>query len=243
MAKWFYYSESGKKIEVTGGELKGLAKMGRITPETIVETEDGKTARAGKVKGLTFAEATPTETPPFAEPTDAQNPEPNTTEVAKIGWMSSYNALKTSSQQGSPEAMFFLGYFSLYALGIGFWDIIKNKYSMMNGRARRKELWMFSLWYALIAYVPMFIGFVLLDSGELEVIGGLLVFVGIIFSLALLCPMINLQIRRLHDIGKSGWFWLISFIPYVGGIILLVLMCLDSQRGDNQYGPNPKGEY
>jgi len=54
MANWFYYNENGEKIQVTGDQLKGLAKAGLITPETIVETEEGKTARAGKVKGLTF---------------------------------------------------------------------------------------------------------------------------------------------------------------------------------------------
>ena len=71
MTKWFYYNESSEKIEVTGGQLKGLAKAGMITPETIVETEDGKKARAGKVKGLKFVEAEqpitsmPTESNPF----------------------------------------------------------------------------------------------------------------------------------------------------------------------------------
>jgi len=56
MANWFYYNEQGEKISVTGGQLKGLAKAGLITPDTIVETEEGKTARAGKVKGLAFSE-------------------------------------------------------------------------------------------------------------------------------------------------------------------------------------------
>jgi len=54
MATWYYYNEQGDKIAVTGGQLKGLAKAGQITPETVIETEDGKKARAGKVKGLTF---------------------------------------------------------------------------------------------------------------------------------------------------------------------------------------------
>ena len=63
MANWYYYNESGDKIEVTGGQLKGLAKAGRITPDTIVETEDGKKARAGKVKGLTFAVSESVESP------------------------------------------------------------------------------------------------------------------------------------------------------------------------------------
>jgi hypothetical protein len=59
MSKWFYYNESGEKIEVTGGQLKGLAKAGMITPETIVETEEGKTAPARRVKGLTFVATAP----------------------------------------------------------------------------------------------------------------------------------------------------------------------------------------
>jgi hypothetical protein len=55
MANWYYYNESGDKIEVTGGQLKSLAQQGLIVPETVVETPDGKTGRAGKVKGLAFA--------------------------------------------------------------------------------------------------------------------------------------------------------------------------------------------
>ena len=57
MSKWFYYNEQGEKIEITGGQLKGLAKTGWITPDTIVETAEGKTAPARRVKGLTFLTA------------------------------------------------------------------------------------------------------------------------------------------------------------------------------------------
>ena len=66
MSNWHYYNEKGEKIAVTGGQLKGLAKAGRITPETIVETEDGKTAPARKVKGLTFVAAQPVPMPDIA---------------------------------------------------------------------------------------------------------------------------------------------------------------------------------
>ncbi|MFI3141080.1 MAG: DUF805 domain-containing protein [Clostridia bacterium] len=62
-----------------------------------------------------------------------------------------------------------------------------------------------------------------------------------VFSLVNFIPSLAIVVRRLHDSGKSGWFYLICFIPYVGGIILLVLMCLDSEPGSNQYGANPKG--
>ena len=80
MANWFYYNENGEKVAVTGGQLKGLAKAGVITPDTVVETEEGKTAPARKVKGLTFGEPTQPEmvtsesTTPATVSTDESNP-------------------------------------------------------------------------------------------------------------------------------------------------------------------------
>jgi uncharacterized membrane protein YhaH (DUF805 family) len=67
--------------------------------------------------------------------------------------------------------------------------------------------------------------------------GGIL---GIVFSLAMLVPGIAVTVRRLHDTGRSGWWILISLIPFLGWIVLLVFMVLDSHPGDNEYGPNPK---
>ena len=61
-----------------------------------------------------------------------------------------------------------------------------------------------------------------------------------VFSLGILVPQIAVSVRRLHDIGKSGWFYLIGLIPVIGWIFVLVWFCTDSQPGDNQYGPNPK---
>jgi uncharacterized membrane protein YhaH (DUF805 family) len=55
-------------------------------------------------------------------------------------------------------------------------------------------------------------------------------------------PPHNIGVRRLHDVGKSGWMMLIALIPLVGGIWLLVLMCTDSQSGPNKWGENPKEE-
>ena len=63
----------------------------------------------------------------------------------------------------------------------------------------------------------------------------------IIYSLFIITPTIAVSVRRLHDIGKSGWMILISLIPFVGGIWMLILMIRDSNPGDNEYGPNPKG--
>ena len=66
-------------------------------------------------------------------------------------------------------------------------------------------------------------------------------FLGTIYNLAVLIPGFAVLFRRLHDTGRSGWWWLIAFIPLIGIIVLLVFCCLDSQPGENQYGPNPKG--
>lgn len=61
-----------------------------------------------------------------------------------------------------------------------------------------------------------------------------------IFALATLLPSLAVTVRRLHDIGRTGWWILISLIPLIGTIVLLVFTCTDSEPGDNQYGPNPK---
>lgn len=66
-------------------------------------------------------------------------------------------------------------------------------------------------------------------------------YVYIIYLLFVFIPGFALSVRRLHDVGKTGWFILISFIPLVGLIWLLILFCTDSVPGVNEYGPNPKG--
>jgi uncharacterized membrane protein YhaH (DUF805 family) len=105
-----------------------------------------------------------------------------------------------------------------------------KQYVDFNGRARRTEFWMFALFNVIISAVLS-----LLDNviGTYGVLSGL-------YSLAVLLPGIAVTIRRLHDIGKSGVWILIAFVPVIGWIWLLILMVQDSQAGENQYGPNPK---
>ena len=62
-----------------------------------------------------------------------------------------------------------------------------------------------------------------------------------IYVLAIIVPSLALVVRRLHDTGKSGWFYLITFIPLIGGIWLLIIYCTDSENGANNWGENPKG--
>jgi uncharacterized membrane protein YhaH (DUF805 family) len=111
-------------------------------------------------------------------------------------------------------------------------DVLK-KYAQFEGRASRKEYWMFVLANIIIGFVIGIIeGIVKLSSINL---------LADIYGLAILIPSIAVSVRRLHDIGWSGWWVLLGIIPFIGAIILIVLYCLDSQPGDNKYGPNPKG--
>jgi len=99
---------------------------------------------------------------------------------------------------------------------------------------------MFYLWYMVIIIpITIVLGFMIVMSSEsVMFLMGLL----IIVSIGVLVPTIALSARRLHDISISGWFQLLTFIPYIGGIVLLVLYCLPSKKGTNKYGPNPYGE-
>ena len=62
-----------------------------------------------------------------------------------------------------------------------------------------------------------------------------------IYELAIFLPCLAVTCRRLHDTSRSGWWILMVFLPCIGAIWLLVLMCFDSTPGENVYGPNPKG--
>ena len=114
--------------------------------------------------------------------------------------------------------------------------MVWKRFAEFSGRSRRKEYWMFFLFnmvIGLVLYVP---GIALRESG----IGPIVLGLGGIYGLAALIPGLAVSVRRLHDTNKSGWFLLLALIPIVGGIIILVLMVLDSDPEANKYGPNPK---
>jgi len=108
---------------------------------------------------------------------------------------------------------------------------LKQHYFDFNGRARRKEYWMFTLVNVIITLVL---------SVVLGLISEKLALVANLYSLAVMLPALGVTARRLHDIGKSGWMILISLVPIVGVFYLLYLLCQDSNGGSNEYGANPK---
>jgi uncharacterized membrane protein YhaH (DUF805 family) len=110
-----------------------------------------------------------------------------------------------------------------------------------SGRSRRKEYWYFQLFNSLIFFALAILSasFDWLFFGEGSK-GGVLLFVIILYGIISFVPSLAITIRRLHDVGKSGWWYCIGFVPIVGSIILLVLTILDSEPFANQWGLDPK---
>ena len=110
---------------------------------------------------------------------------------------------------------------------------VLKKYATFSGRARRTEYWMFVLFNIIIGVVLEILALIPKIGILFWVILGL-------YGLALIIPGLAVIFRRLHDTGKSGWYILFNLIPFVGSIIFLVFLCMDSNPGDNAYGPTPK---
>jgi uncharacterized membrane protein YhaH (DUF805 family) len=116
---------------------------------------------------------------------------------------------------------------------MNWYTAVLKKYATFSGRARRKEYWMFTLINMIIITVLQIIDFTI---GTMFISG--------IYSLIVFLPSLAVAVRRLHDIGKSGWWLLINIIPVIGFIVMIVFLVKDSEPGPNKYGPNPKeGQY
>lgn len=112
-----------------------------------------------------------------------------------------------------------------------------KRYADFSGRSRRKEYWMFVLGVFIVAIVLSIIENM---AGLSGMVGGVYGPLMTIFFLGILIPSIAVQVRRFHDQDKSGWFVLLALIPFVGGLVVLVFMCLEGTRGPNRFGPDPK---
>ena len=113
--------------------------------------------------------------------------------------------------------------------------VIKSYYDF-NGRARRKEYWMFTLWNIIFALLAVLLDYSFGIVYPLVGYGPLY----IAYALFVLVPGIAVAVRRLHDIGKSGWMYLVAFIPIAGFILLLIFFTKEGDQGNNSYGEDPK---
>ena len=107
-----------------------------------------------------------------------------------------------------------------------------RNYFKFKGRSSRAAFWYFTLWF----YAPLIpVYFV--------VVADAVVYFSLValHVLAAIIPLAAVTVRRLHDTGRSGWWYWVHLVPFVGLVIITVLLVIDSQPGDNRYGPNPKG--
>ena len=117
-----------------------------------------------------------------------------------------------------------------------------KQYFDFSGRARRKEFWMFTLFHFIFLFSAGFIIFSITgDMYKDTETNYVFVFVICTYLLVSIIPSIAVTVRRLHDSGKSGWWYLISIIPYLGWFVLMIFTCLDGDRRPNKWGDNPKG--
>ena len=115
---------------------------------------------------------------------------------------------------------------------MNYYIAVLKKYAVFKGRAQRAEYWYFALYSFIISCVlALIMALIGDDSGIL----------GLAYYAAVFIPGTAVSVRRLHDIGKSGWMFLINLIPIVGAVWFIILAATDSAPGENKYGPNPKG--
>ena len=108
-----------------------------------------------------------------------------------------------------------------------------SKFADFSGRATRSEYWKFMIFVYVMEALAATIFSVASDGSEISI-------AYLIISLLFVLPKLSVSVRRLHDIGKSGWFFLISMIPVVGNIIFFIMCLMDSEPRTNKYGPDPK---
>lgn len=121
---------------------------------------------------------------------------------------------------------------------------VLRDYANFRGRARRSEYWFFALFNLIAIWLCILLDKMLGTTFNFGALGNQMPisygYIYAFYNLAVLIPGLAVAVRRLHDVGKSGWFLLIAFIPLVGAIWLLVLFFTDSKPGPNKWGPNPK---
>lgn len=137
-------------------------------------------------------------------------------------------------------------------LDMGWMVLPYRRYADFGGRSQRMEYWMFTLFYWLVLMLCVALMLAGLPWGEItgdkpsnpNALPGPPFWLGIglmvVFLLGSLVPSIAVTVRRFHDQDLSGWLYLLNFIPYIGGLVVFVFMCIDGTRGPNRYGNDPK---
>jgi len=115
-------------------------------------------------------------------------------------------------------------------------EAITKRYAQFSGRARRKEYWLTILLIIIISIIASVLDGAL---GLADPVYGLGPIYGIV-ALAILIPSIAVSVRRLHDIDRTGWWYLLAFVPFIGFVVLIIFFVMPGTSGENRFGPDPK---
>ncbi len=114
-----------------------------------------------------------------------------------------------------------------------------RRYATFSGRAYRQEFWLFLLWSLVVSLLLSIIdrkaGWMVVQEEQIE-----MGWLQLVYAVATLVPTLALSARRLHDIGRSGWWQLIGAIPFVGLIVMIIWFATPGTPGPNRYGPDPR---
>ena len=127
------------------------------------------------------------------------------------------------------------GQLSLFAL---FLETLTKRYAQFSGRASKREFWGFVLFRIVAMVAILFVTVIMFEINES--LGSIFSLLYWLFAIALVIPDLSVGVRRLHDIGKSGWWFLIVLVPLIGPIWLFILWCQASVNEDNQWGGLPE---
>ncbi|GAB7256467.1 DUF805 domain-containing protein [Polaribacter sp. OB-PA-B3] len=125
---------------------------------------------------------------------------------------------------------------------------VLKDYFKFSGRARRKEYWMFFLFHYLFLGLLLFL--FIYSNNSLSIIDEqysdketnfIFLQILVVYAIATFIPSLAVSSRRMHDLGKSGAWFFINLIPYIGGFWFLILTCMEGENKVNKYGENPKG--
>jgi uncharacterized membrane protein YhaH (DUF805 family) len=210
---WYYARDNKEQGPIGEAQLVALVSEGVIGPKTLVWTDgmadwqDADAALPGHLRPAEWGGAVNTAPPP---------PRPQ--------------AQMPTTAQPAPGSHTFAN----SAHPTGFADSVKavfSRYATFTGRARRPEFWWFTLFSFLSNIAVTFVEFVVFGYwGEYS-------FLSTLYSFALFIPSLAVGARRLHDIGKSGWWQLIVLIPLIGWIILIIWFAKKGDEAANAYGP------
>ena len=231
------FEERGFPVELTTiREMERAISTRRLRPDSLVTTRVGDepphVCRAGDIEllrplfGLPEPEPSPPEAEAEAEPEPV--PAPLLASAPPLPERPAPPPPRLAVERSAPALQAASGPASDYRQPADFIACALSplkRYAEFTGRASRREYWGFTLAQFLLLLLLL-----IMSAGILFLLA----------ALALIIPGLAVGVRRLHDQDKSGWWLLISFVPYVGPLILLLMMCVPGTAGPNRYGSDPR---